>query len=51
MSVAIDSHTEVESQKDAYDAEFDGDADVGREDDAGPSQLCVDRETSCIYTY
>lgn len=53
MSVALQSSSEVESNKDAYDAEFDGGAEVSRrdEDSAGPSQLCVDRETSCIYTY
>lgn len=53
MSVAIQSHTEVESNKDAYDAEFEGDATVDPNDDEdslGPSQLCVDKATSCIYT-
>ena len=53
MSVAIQSHTEIESNKDEYDAEFDAEAEVSHdeEDAVGPSQLCVDKETSCIYTY
>ena len=53
MSVAIQSHTEVESNKDDYDAEFDGEAVSQRDEDGavGPSELCVDKETSCIYTY
>ncbi|WP_276299924.1 hypothetical protein [Halorussus lipolyticus] len=54
MSVALPSSSEVESNKDDYDAEFDGDATVARRDgsdDPDSSGLCVDRETSCIYTY
>lgn len=52
MSVALQSNAEVESNKDAYDAEFDGEpAAPDRDDDSvGPSGLCVDRATSCIYT-
>jgi hypothetical protein len=51
MSIALQSDSELESNKDAYDAEFDGSADLtsSRESD-GSSQLCVDKETSCIYT-
>lgn len=51
MSVAL-SNSDVESNKDAYDAEFDGaEADTrGDGDSRGPSELCVDKETSCIYT-
>lgn len=54
MSVALPSNSEAESSKATYDAEFDGDAEVAERDDdepLGPSGLCVDKETSCIYTY
>ena len=55
MSVALQSDAEIESNKDAYYAEFDADTADSRRDESddpqGPSGLCVDRETSCIYTY
>jgi hypothetical protein len=53
MSVALESHTEVDTNKDAYDAEFDGEtaSDLAEGEEPDSSELCVDRETSCIYTY
>lgn len=51
MSVALSIDSD-ESNKDEYNAEFESETVAAERDDdsLGPAGLCVDKETSCIYT-